>query len=163
GILSASPKVGRNRPFFPSKCERTRMPPLMVTGGCGFIGSNFVRHLLTSDPSVEVINFDALTYAGNLANLSDLSANKRYTFVRGQLDGGGPAREGLRAHVRSQRSDHPLLEQLRAVPVPREADPAVRVELARGPTGARVRRRAASARLDPRARPQSCCGPRLAE
>src|SRR6058998_3759932 len=61
------------------------MPPLLVTGGCGFIGSNFVRHLLDSDPSVDVINFDALTYAGNLANLSDLAANKRYTFVRGDV------------------------------------------------------------------------------
>jgi dTDP-glucose 4,6-dehydratase len=61
------------------------MPPLLVTGGCGFIGSNFVRHLLTSDPAVEVINFDALTYAGNLANLSDLAGNRRYSFVRGDV------------------------------------------------------------------------------
>jgi dTDP-glucose 4,6-dehydratase len=57
----------------------------MVTGGCGFIGSNFIRHLLESEPTVEVVNFDALTYAGNLANLSDLSGNKRYTFVRGDV------------------------------------------------------------------------------
>jgi dTDP-glucose 4,6-dehydratase len=61
------------------------MPPLMVTGGCGFIGSNFVRHLLEADSKVEVINFDALTYAGNLANLSDVAGNKRYTFVRGDV------------------------------------------------------------------------------
>jgi dTDP-glucose 4,6-dehydratase len=61
------------------------MPPLMVTGGCGFIGSNFIRHLLEADPAVEIINFDALTYAGNLANLADLTANKRYTFVRGDV------------------------------------------------------------------------------
>lgn len=61
------------------------MPPLMVTGGCGFIGSNFIRHLLETDAKVEVVNFDALTYAGNLANLSDLAANKRYSFVRGDV------------------------------------------------------------------------------
>src|SRR4051812_38062860 len=61
------------------------MPPLMVTGGCGFIGSNFIRHLLETDAKVEVVNFDALTYAGNLANLSDLAGNKRYTFVRGDV------------------------------------------------------------------------------
>jgi dTDP-glucose 4,6-dehydratase len=61
------------------------MPPLLVTGGCGFIGSNFIRHLLETDPAIEVINFDALTYAGNLANLSDLAGNRRYTFVRGDV------------------------------------------------------------------------------
>ncbi|HKA07526.1 MAG TPA: GDP-mannose 4,6-dehydratase, partial [Gemmataceae bacterium] len=49
------------------------MPTLFVTGGCGFIGSNFVRHLLQSDPAVRVVNFDALTYAGNLANLVDVA------------------------------------------------------------------------------------------
>ncbi|MFO0852460.1 MAG: GDP-mannose 4,6-dehydratase [Gemmataceae bacterium] len=47
------------------------MATLLVTGGCGFIGSNFVRHLLATDPGVSVVNFDALTYAGNLANLKD--------------------------------------------------------------------------------------------
>jgi dTDP-glucose 4,6-dehydratase len=61
------------------------MPTLFVTGGCGFIGSNFVRHLLTSDPAVRVVNFDALTYAGNLANLADVADNPRYTFVRGDI------------------------------------------------------------------------------
>src|SRR5438067_463228 len=61
------------------------MPPLLVTGGCGFIGSNFVRHLLQSDPAVSIINFDALTYAGNLANLADLEGHPRYKFVRGDV------------------------------------------------------------------------------
>ena len=41
------------------------MPTLLVTGGCGFIGSNFVRHLLVTDPAVKVINFDALTSQPN--------------------------------------------------------------------------------------------------
>jgi dTDP-glucose 4,6-dehydratase len=62
-----------------------RMAPLMVTGGCGFIGSNFIRHLLETDPNVSIINFDALTYAGNLANLSDLADNPRYRFVKGDV------------------------------------------------------------------------------
>lgn len=61
------------------------MPPIMVTGGCGFIGSNFIRHLLGADPHATVINFDALTYAGNLANLADLHANPRYRLVRGDI------------------------------------------------------------------------------
>ncbi|HTK76993.1 MAG TPA: dTDP-glucose 4,6-dehydratase [Gemmataceae bacterium] len=61
------------------------MPPLLVTGGCGFIGSNFVRHLIESDPSVSIVNFDALTYAGNLANLTDLEGHSRYQFVRGDV------------------------------------------------------------------------------
>jgi dTDP-glucose 4,6-dehydratase len=61
------------------------MPTLFVTGGCGFIGSNFVRQLLASDPTVRIINFDALTYAGNLANLADVASDPRYTFVRGDI------------------------------------------------------------------------------
>jgi dTDP-glucose 4,6-dehydratase len=62
-----------------------RMAPLMVTGGCGFIGSNFIRHLLETDPKVAIVNFDALTYAGNLANLSDLADEPRYRFVKGDV------------------------------------------------------------------------------
>src|SRR5438094_505562 len=61
------------------------MPPLMVTGGCGFIGSNFIRHLVASDPDVSIVNFDALTYAGNLANLADVEVHPRYKFVRGDV------------------------------------------------------------------------------
>lgn len=61
------------------------MTTLLVTGGCGFIGSNFVRHLLTTDPAVSVVNLDALTYAGNLANLADLAGHPRYRFVKGDI------------------------------------------------------------------------------
>ncbi len=61
------------------------MPTLLVTGGCGFIGSNFIRHLLTTDATVSVINFDALTYAGNLANLTDVVKHPRYRFVKGDI------------------------------------------------------------------------------
>jgi dTDP-glucose 4,6-dehydratase len=61
------------------------MSKILVTGGCGFIGSNFIRHLLASDPTVHVVNIDCLTYAGNLANLSDISNHPRYTFVKGDI------------------------------------------------------------------------------
>jgi dTDP-glucose 4,6-dehydratase len=61
------------------------METVLVTGGCGFIGSNFVRYLLETDPNVSVVNLDALTYAGNPANLADLEAHPRYRFVRGDV------------------------------------------------------------------------------
>jgi dTDP-glucose 4,6-dehydratase len=58
---------------------------ILVTGGCGFIGSNFVRYLLDADPNYSVINVDKLTYAGNLENLSDLSSSPRYHFIRADI------------------------------------------------------------------------------
>jgi dTDP-glucose 4,6-dehydratase len=58
---------------------------VLVTGGAGFIGSNFVRHLLAARPEVEIINFDCLTYAGNPESLADIADNPRYKFVRGDI------------------------------------------------------------------------------
>ncbi len=58
---------------------------ILVTGGCGFIGSNFIRYYLKNDPEVSIINVDKLTYAGNLENLSDLSHSPRYHFIRGDI------------------------------------------------------------------------------
>ena len=60
------------------------MERLLVTGGMGFIGSNFVRHMLRSRKDVEIVNLDKLTYAGNPANLGDVGP-ERHTFVRGDI------------------------------------------------------------------------------
>lgn len=59
---------------------------ILVTGGCGFIGSNFIRHILNRYPDYEVINIDALTYAGNPVNLRDIENNTRYSFVKGKIE-----------------------------------------------------------------------------
>lgn len=60
------------------------MKTVLVTGGCGFIGSHFV-HLLLAKTDWRVVNLDALTYAGNLENLSDVEPGKRYRFVKGDV------------------------------------------------------------------------------
>ena len=56
---------------------------ILVTGGAGFIGSNFIHFLLQSGKDYQVVNLDKLTYAGNLENLSDLSQSPNYEFVHG--------------------------------------------------------------------------------
>ena len=61
------------------------MVRLLVTGGCGFIGSNFIRWLLADDPNVTVVNFDKLTYAGNPENLASVSESDRYDFRQGDI------------------------------------------------------------------------------
>ncbi len=61
------------------------MKCVLVTGGCGFIGSNFVRTQLDTYPDQLVINLDALTYAGNLENLTDIENDPRYSFHRGDI------------------------------------------------------------------------------
>ena len=58
---------------------------LMVTGGAGFIGSNFIRYMLSQCEEYTIINYDALTYAGNLENLQEVESNPAYTFVRGDI------------------------------------------------------------------------------
>jgi dTDP-glucose 4,6-dehydratase len=75
------------------------MPTLLVTGGCGFIGSNFVRHLLATDPDCRIVNFDCLTYAGNLANLADVEKHPRYTFVRGDITDREQVRKAMKLGV----------------------------------------------------------------
>jgi dTDP-glucose 4,6-dehydratase len=61
------------------------MVRVLVTGGCGFIGSNFIRHLLTDAPDIAVVNLDCLTYAGNPENLADFAGNPRYQFAKGDI------------------------------------------------------------------------------
>ncbi len=61
------------------------MKNLLITGGAGFIGSNFVRYMLREYPGYKLVVFDKLTYAGNLDNLRDVADNSRYAFVRGDI------------------------------------------------------------------------------
>jgi dTDP-glucose 4,6-dehydratase len=58
---------------------------ILVTGGCGFIGNSFIRHMVGNHSDIEVINLDRLTYAGNLENLCDVENLSRYRFVRGDI------------------------------------------------------------------------------
>lgn len=58
---------------------------LLITGGAGFIGSNFIHYWLRNYPDDRILNFDALTYAGNLENLKDIEDDERYTFVKGDI------------------------------------------------------------------------------
>ncbi len=61
------------------------MTKLLITGGAGFIGSNFVKYMLDKYPDYEIINLDALTYCGNLENLTDIESNPNYKFVKGDI------------------------------------------------------------------------------
>lgn len=88
----------------------TAFEHILVTGGCGFIGSNFVRHALGCDTKLYVTNLDMLTYSGNAANLADvadvhgLDGDSRYRFVRGDIRDedtvSGILRDGLRSEDR---------------------------------------------------------------
>src|SRR4030095_14153920 len=66
---------------------------ILVTGGAGFIGSNFVRHLLAAHPEDSVVTLDKLTYAGNPANLRDVEADPRHRFVKGDICDGPLVRD----------------------------------------------------------------------
>ncbi len=61
------------------------MKNILITGGAGFIGSNFVKRMLEKHPEYKIINVDALTYAGNLENLKDIDHNKNYTFIKADI------------------------------------------------------------------------------
>jgi len=63
------------------------MKNILVTGGCGFIGSNFIKYILKTDENIHIINLDKLTYAGNPENLKDVAEEKKakYTFIKGDI------------------------------------------------------------------------------
>ncbi|GBE01357.1 dTDP-glucose 4,6-dehydratase [bacterium BMS3Bbin06] len=95
---------------------------ILVTGGYGFIGSNFVRFMLRHYDDCEIVNLDALTYAGNRENLRDIEPDGRYTFVHGRIEDARVVAEALRgcdaiinfaaeSHVdRSIEDAHPFLK-----------------------------------------------------
>lgn len=71
------------------------MQNLLVTGGAGFIGSNFIKHVL-ANTNYNVVNFDALTYAGNLENLVDVEFNDKYKFIKGDICDSDAVSEAIR-------------------------------------------------------------------
>ena len=58
---------------------------ILITGGAGFMGSNFIHYLLEKYPDYQIVNLDKLTYAGNLENLKDIEGNPNYTFIKGDI------------------------------------------------------------------------------
>lgn len=75
---------------------------IFVAGGAGFIGSNFIRHVLRKHKNVRILNYDKLTYSGNLDNLKDVESDGRYKFVRGDV----ADEKRLKKAVKDFRSDY---------------------------------------------------------
>ncbi len=71
---------------------------MLVTGGAGFIGSNFIRYVLTNEPLIQIINLDKLTYAGSLDNLKNLPYSERYHFIQGDINDAHLVRHVLQHH-----------------------------------------------------------------
>src|SRR3989338_4242625 len=64
---------------------KTDMKKLLITGGAGFIGSNFIRYILNKYKDYRIVNLDNLTYSGNLDNLRDVAKRKNYKFIKGDI------------------------------------------------------------------------------
>jgi dTDP-glucose 4,6-dehydratase len=90
--------------------EKIAMMRLLVTGGAGFIGSNFIRSMLEQHPDYQIVNLDKLTYAGNLENLSGLEQDPRYEFVQGDICDsdcvGGILKNGVDAVINLAAESH---------------------------------------------------------
>jgi len=69
---------------------------IFITGGAGFIGSNFIRHVLSLNKGYKIVNYDKLTYAGNLANLESVADHPDYSFVRGGICDANAVEEAMR-------------------------------------------------------------------
>lgn len=69
---------------------------ILVTGGAGFIGSNFIRHVLSLNKGYTIVNYDKLTYAGNLANLESVADRPEYSFVKGSICDANAVEEAMR-------------------------------------------------------------------
>ena len=80
-------EIKENFAFFDAKRLNNKNLPkiVLITGGAGFIGSNFIRYLIRKYPDYKIINFDKLTYAGNLYNLEMIDNNPNYAFMRGDV------------------------------------------------------------------------------
>lgn len=70
---------------------------LLITGGAGFMGSNFIRYMLNTYPGLQIVNLDKLTYAGNLDNLLDVEKDQRYTFIKGDIAIAADVKRAIRA------------------------------------------------------------------
>jgi dTDP-glucose 4,6-dehydratase len=68
---------------------------LLITGGCGFIGSNFIRYLLGQNKDIRIVNLDKLTYAGNPENLHNIESDSRYRFIKGDICDSNLVREAV--------------------------------------------------------------------
>ena len=71
---------------------------ILITGGCGFIGSNFIHYLFNNLQNVNIVNIDNLTYAGNEKNLKEINSKDSYTFYRGDISDENLINEILKKH-----------------------------------------------------------------
>ncbi len=92
-VMAAYP--WRRRPMSVCYSVNTVTMTTEITGGAGFIGCNFVRHMLGAHPELEIVNLDKLTYAGSLDNLKDVMEHPRHRFVQGDIGDGATVRRSL--------------------------------------------------------------------
>ena len=74
------------------------MKNILVTGGAGFIGSNFVRHMVKTYPQYHIVNFDILTYAGNLENIAEIEGCTNYSFIKGNIVDAHAVKQAMEAY-----------------------------------------------------------------